>query len=181
VAGLGADTGIVWMDAHPDLNTPGTTLSGMFEGMALAAATGLCWRGMAETHARLAPAKPGHCVLFGARDIDPPEADLIEAHRIGRADSGKAIVDRLAGCSSVYIHLDMDVHDALQFRANGFAVPGGPSAEEVGYALREVGDRIPVHAFALTGLEPNAVDGHRGTEIGIGHVLALADAVDART
>src|SRR5688572_22036045 len=50
VAGLGGEAGIVWMDAHPDLNTPETTQSGMLEGMALAAATGLCWRGMADVH-----------------------------------------------------------------------------------------------------------------------------------
>ena len=49
----GEDMGVAWFDAHPDLNTPETTTSGLFEGMALAAAAGLAWYGMAREHAGL--------------------------------------------------------------------------------------------------------------------------------
>ena len=48
VGGSGADTKIVWLDAHPDMNTPKTSGSGLIEGMALAAASGLCWHTMAD-------------------------------------------------------------------------------------------------------------------------------------
>ena len=40
------DIGIIWFDAHGDFNTPETTSSGFFDGMALATATGHCWREM---------------------------------------------------------------------------------------------------------------------------------------
>lgn len=180
IAGLGPETGIVWMDAHPDLNTPETTTSGLFEGMALAAATGLCWREMARRHAGLDPADLRRAVLFGARDIDPPEAELIASSGAATLQSGSAMAKRLAGRPSIYVHLDMDVHDALRFRANAYAVPGGPSAEAVGGALAELGARLPVGAIALTGLEPDAPEGARGVSIGVDHILALAAAVGAR-
>src|SRR5436309_2130353 len=44
LAGLGHEVGVVWFDAHGDFNTPETSPSGYFDGMALAIATGRCWR-----------------------------------------------------------------------------------------------------------------------------------------
>jgi arginase len=176
VAGLGPEAGIVWMDAHPDLSTPETTRSGLFEGMALTAATGLCWRGMAKEDAGLVPTDLSHAVLFGARDIDPPEAELIREYNIATVGSGDEAVAQLAARSALYIHLDMDVHDALRLRVNGFAVPGGPAPEDVGRALGTIGRGRPRSALAITGLEPDAPDGERGTSLAIGHILALANA-----
>jgi arginase len=180
IAGLGAEAGILWMDAHPDLNTPETTTSGLLEGMALAAAVGLCWRTMAREHADLHPAHLRDTVLFGVRDIDPPEAELLASHGVATARSGREAAERLAGRTSVYIHLDMDVHDALRFRANSYAVPGGPSVEDVGNVLEQVGARRPVDALSLTGVEPDALDRERAATIASGHVLALARAIESR-
>ena len=54
--GLGGDgTGILWMDTHPDLNTPETTISGLFEGMALSKALGSCWHRMSHEITGLRP------------------------------------------------------------------------------------------------------------------------------
>ena len=60
-----------------DLNTPDTSSSGFLDGMAISALTGSCWQ---EETARIADfaAIPGRNVyLLGARDLDPPEADLL--------------------------------------------------------------------------------------------------------
>jgi arginase len=180
IAGLGPETGILWMDAHPDLNTPETTTSGFLEGMALAAAVGLCWRTMAREHADLDPADLRGTVLFGARDIDPPEAELLASHGVATVQSGREAAERLAGRTSVYIHVDMDVHDALRFRASSYAVPDGPSPEEVGDVLGHVAARLPVGALSFTGLEPDALDGARGAGLAGDHILALARAVESR-
>ena len=172
IAGLGAGTRIAWFDAHPDLNTPDTTRTGLFEGMALAAACGRAWRHIVAEEARLLePARLEDAILFGARDIDDAEAALIASAGITRAATVADLESTLGGAGSVYVHLDMDVHDALETRADASAIPGGPGVEEVRAALTAIGN---IKALAITGLDPAAPDAARAADIAIEHVLAIA-------
>ena len=174
VAGLGADTAIAWFDAHPDLNTPETSTSGLLEGMALAAATGNAWRAMTATHAKLTnPARLANATLFGARDIEPAEQTLLDANAIPVTTNANDLVSRLAGESRAYAHLDMDVHDALTVRTNGFAVPGGPNVDVVRNALTAIPN---LKCFGITGLDPASPDAAQAADIAIEHVLAVAAA-----
>lgn len=180
IAGLGSDAAILWMDAHPDLNTPETTRSGLFEGMALATATGLCWSAIAAETSGLAPASPRNAILFGARDIDAPESEIIARTGMVQARNEAEVAACIDGRTSVYVHLDMDVHDALRLRANAYAVPGGPTVAEVRSVLRAIGNG-PLSAIALTGLEPDSADAREGVAIGIEHIRAVAEAQSARS
>ncbi len=172
VAGLGGDeTGIAWFDAHPDLNTPETSSSGLFEGMALAVATGLAWQGMARKLSRLRPANPQNVVLFGARDIDAGEQALITDHNIQLAANAAEINLAMENVSQVYVHLDMDVHDELAVRANAFAAPGGPSVETLRQTL---GGLSNIGALAITGLDPTSADAGKACLIAIDHITAVA-------
>lgn len=172
VAGLGPETGIAWFDAHPDLNTPETSTSGLFEGMALSAATGNAWRAMVHTHAKLeSPAALENATLFGARDIDPAEQALIDQHGITVTTEATVLQERLAGTTRVYAHLDMDVHDALTVRANTFAVADGPDVETVRHALAALPN---LKCMAVTGLDPAAPDAEKAADIAIDHILAVA-------
>ncbi len=169
----GSDTGTVWCDAHPDLNTPETSTSGLFEGMALAAACGRAWQGMATDIAGAKPLSLDHTVLFGAREIDSGEAVLIEAEKIPVADTVSGVNSRLSGTTHAYVHLDMDVHDALQVRSNRFAVPDGPSIDAVRDILTHV-DHLAV--LAVTGLDSSADGAKEALKVAIDHVHAVADA-----
>ena len=173
VAGLGGDDlGIAWFDAHPDLNTPDTSTSGIFEGMALAAATGIAWPAMIREHVGLKqPASLERSALFGAREIDSGEQRLIDKQQIPVCRNAEAINERLTGSARVYVHLDMDVHDALALRTNAFAVPGGPSADVVRETLTGLNK---VSCLAMTGLDPLAQDAGKAADIAIEHVVALA-------
>ncbi len=174
VAGLGSDTAIAWFDAHPDLNTPETSTSGLFEGMALAAVTGNAWRAMTRAHAKLInPASLQRATLFGARDIEPAEQALIDANAILVTTDASQLTTRLDGESRVYAHLDMDVHDALTLRTNSFAVPGGPDVE----TIRSARAAIPnLKCLGITGLDPASPDAAKAADIAIDHVLAIAAA-----
>ncbi len=177
VAGIGgADTGIVWMDAHPDLNTPDTSGSGMFDGMALATVLGRCWAQMARQIAGLHPASAADVVLFGARDIDPGEAEFIAAHDIPSDAACLPDLHRLSASRRVYVHLDMDVHDALAVRTNSFAVPGGPPVEAVRDALARIAGAKPLAALSVTGFDPAASDSASATAIAIEHVRAVCES-----
>lgn len=174
VAGLGGgeDVGIAWFDAHPDLNTPDTSASGLLEGMALAIATGLAWRSLATLCTGLAPASLERTILFGARDIDPPEQHLIEHRQVPIATDATTVNARQDGTATTYVHLDMDVHDALAVRANSFAVANGPDAGTVRAALTSI-ERVG--AIAVTGLDPAAPDARKAADIAIDHVIAIAN------
>lgn len=168
----GLETGILWCDAHPDLNTPETSESGLFEGMALSVATGRAWQGMAQSIAGATPMSLENVALFGARDIDTAEETFLTEDAIPVVSSVGEANARLAGTRTTYVHLDMDVHDALQVRTNRYAVPDGPSAEDVRGMLTGV-DRLGV--LAVTGLDSSADGGREALVVAIDHVQAVAD------
>jgi len=177
VSGLnGARTGIIWMDAHPDLNTPETSGSGLLDGMALAAVLGKCWTHMAQDIAGLRPAAAEDVCLFGARDIDPGEALFIADHGIPIILDARDAINRLAACDRLYLHLDMDVHDPIRLRVSGFAVPGGPTPEAVRDTLRQAARARPVAALSVTSLDPAAPDGARAIACAIEHIQAVCDS-----
>ncbi|MEL6298024.1 MAG: arginase family protein [Pseudomonadota bacterium] len=172
IGGLGgAGTGIAWFDAHADLNTPETSTSGLFEGMALSVATGGAWQALAHAHLSLEPASLEAVALFGAREFDPPEQQLVAAHNMLVTTDEDRAARHLAGCDRVYAHVDMDVHSISEVRANAYADDQGPSVAEVRAALAQI-DRIA--ALSITGLDP-AVDASGGAlRSAIGHVTAVA-------
>jgi len=172
IAGLGAGTSIAWFDAHPDLNTPETSTSGLLEGMALAAATGNAWQGMTKAHANLLePASLDQAILFGARDIDDAEQIRIDAHAIPVTNDPKVLAERLSGAARVYAHLDMDVHADLEVRTTTAPVPEGVSAERVRAALSGIASP---GCLSITGLDPAAAGAAKACDIAIQHVLAVA-------
>ena len=165
LAGLGRETGAVWFDAHADLNTPETSPSGYFDGMALAMATGRCWRTLAATVPGFAPIADRDVVLVGARDIDPGERDLLaaspvtwvraETFRRGDLATFEAALTTLhSRVRRVYLHLDLDVHDPVEAPANTYAAPDGLSRAHVLEATRRVGARFEIAAAALAAYDP---------------------------
>ena len=158
VAGLRRENlGVVWFDAHGDFHTPDTSASGFLDGMALAMLTGSGWRAARATVDGLRPVPPGSVVLVGARDLDPEESD-----RFARSDV--AITDRPAlgshldrlreRVSDVYLHVDLDVLDPAEGRANSWAAAEGLSAQDAASAIDEVARRFRIRAAALTAYDP---------------------------
>jgi arginase len=75
--GPGGRTGVVWLDAHGDLNTPETDASGHLDGQGLAMLAGRCWAAHTASR-RNSPRSPDYCVLLaGALDLDEPERALL--------------------------------------------------------------------------------------------------------
>ena len=68
--------GVLWLDAHGDLNTPQTSPSGNVHGMPLAAARGL-WSEVRKEGLRLPAIDPEHVALVGVRSLDPGEQALV--------------------------------------------------------------------------------------------------------
>jgi len=183
VAGLGAGaTAVIWFDAHGDLNTPSTTTSGFLDGMALATLMGYAWDAMARAVPGYSPVAATDVLLVGARDLDPPEVEALAAwgiqhvsvDQLRRAGPG-AFMARVASAfgpwvDRAYIHVDLDVLDPAEGRANHLAVPGGLTAAEVVEAIDGVGQHLHLGALALTSYDP-AVDPSRAVPEAAGQIL----------
>lgn len=130
----GGRLGVVWFDAHGDLNTPETSPSGNLWGMPL--------RMLIDAGVVAAE----DVALVGARNLDPGERDFMA--RTGIDDS----FDRaLAGVDSVYVALDVDVLDPAEIAAF-MPEPNGLSAGAVGATLAELAQRTNVAGIGVTGL-----------------------------
>src|SRR5206468_3740790 len=70
--------GVLWLDAHGDLNTPETTPSGNVHGMALAAALGLAGPAFESGAWRFPLVQPGRIALLGVRSLDPGERQVLQ-------------------------------------------------------------------------------------------------------
>ena len=167
VAGLGAtDVAVIWFDAHGDFNTPETTRSGFLDGMALAALTGRCWSSLSATIPGFSPLPDARAVLIAARDLDPAEAEALERSAIrqvgvssirgsGISRALAPILETLRGeVRRVYLHIDLDVLDPSEGRANEFAAPVGLTVAEVCKAIETVGEQLTIEAGAITAYDP---------------------------
>lgn len=161
VAGLAPDDdlAVVWLDAHGDLNTPKTTVSGFVDGMALAALTGRCGTQLPGFR----PVPDEQVLLVGARDLDPAERDALAESAIRLLPARPAEVAAAVFPSRVrrvHLHVDLDVHDSRRVgRANEYAVPGGPDAAEVRAVVEAISARLPLVSATFAAYDPAADTG----------------------
>lgn len=167
LAAAGAGTGLVWFDGHGDFNTPETTVSGFLDGMALAVATGRCFRLLARSVPGLAPVDERDAVLVGARDFDAAERAALDGSAVRRVTvrqvrevgAAAAIAGAMETVSArrVHLHVDLDVHDPAIAPANEYAPPDGLTAREVQDAVSAVAGARPLCSATISAYDP-AVD-----------------------
>jgi arginase len=185
VGGLGAGTGVLWLDAHADFNTPDTTVGGFLDGMALATVTGRCWPQLCRGVPGFVPVPEAHAWLLGARDLDPLEEDALRrsvVHRVPARELGAGLAERIAANAGVarwYVHLDLDVLDPGEGRVNVYAAADGVSRDALQATLRALCAHLPVAALTLSAYDPAFdVDG-RVREAAFGAVSAALDGLGA--
>ncbi len=133
--------GMLWLDAHPDFNTPETTRSGSLGGMPVAVATGRCLTRLRLDAKLDPPLADRYVVMGGIRLVDPLEQEALDdslIEQIGVADlragspAVKAQMDRLSRLTDrIYVHVDMDVLDEREVMGHGNKVPGGPPSAQL--------------------------------------------------
>jgi arginase len=187
VAGLGRDVGVVWLDAHPDFNTTDGSVSGFADGMGLSVLTGTGWRALRETVPGYRPVGETNVLLIGIRDADPAERERLDASGITVLAPGEAAervepaLDGLRGrVGDVYLHLDLDVLDPSEGRANEYAAPGGLSGAEVERIIAAVGERFAVRGAAVTAYDPEADPEARIPPTAAGLMAGIGDAAQTR-
>jgi len=143
--------GVLWIDAHSDINTPETSPSGNVHGMALAAALGLAGEGFESEHWPLPAVDARKVALIGIRELDEGERRLLrdtgarvfsmsEIDRIGIERAVRESLDRISGAGFVHVSLDMDVLDPDVAPGVGTPVRGGLTYREAHLALELVSE-----------------------------------------
>ena len=143
--------GVVWVDAHGDLNTPATSPSGNVHGMVLAAALGLAGDSFRRDGWPLPAVEPGKLALVGVRSLDDGERELLgridakvftmsEVDRIGVEPCMREAIAHAAGAAFLHVSLDMDVVDPDYAPGVGTPVRGGLSYREAHLAMETVAE-----------------------------------------
>ena len=143
--------GVLWIDAHSDINTPETSPSGNVHGMALGAALGLGGDGFASDAWPLPALDPKRVALLGVRQLDDGERRLLreagvrvftmsEIDRVGVERAMREALDRVAGGSFVHVSLDLDALDPEIAPGVGTPVRGGLTYREAHLALELVAE-----------------------------------------
>jgi arginase len=157
-AGLSTELGVVWLDAHPDFNTPEATVGGHLDAMSLSILTGTGWGAIRATIPGYRPFAESRVVLVGMRAAQPEELARLDASAIALVPPHEPVepaLDALCGAvADVHVHLDLDVLDPSEGRANEYAADGGLSAANVERVIDAVASRFRVRSTALTAYDP---------------------------
>jgi arginase len=162
IGGLAAASGpggVLWLDAHADLNTPANSPSGNVHGMVLGAALGLDREAFASDAWPLPAVDPARTVLLGTRLLDPGEKEaarelgvrvitMSEIDRVGIERAMREALELVAGDGFVHVSLDLDVVDPEVAPGVGTALRGGLSYREAHLAMELVAE-----AGAMTSLD----------------------------
>jgi arginase len=143
--------GVLWLDAHGDLNTPETTPSGNVHGMPLAAALARVERGFESDSWPLPCVDARHVALVGCRSLDEGERATIrelglavftmsEIDRRGLEAVVRDALDVVGNASFVHVSLDLDVVDPEVAPGVGTPVRGGLSYREAHLAMELVAE-----------------------------------------
>lgn len=157
------DLAVLWLDAHPDLNTPESSPSGGFGGMTLRAIAGDGADGLALDDAARVPAE--RLVLGGARAFDDEERRFIDEHHVPTltvedlSDPTVVIAALEAtGASRVFVHVDLDVLDPSALAGLSYPMPFGVDATTLVALVREVTARFALAGAAIAGFAPGSPD-----------------------
>jgi arginase len=161
--GAAARIGLVFFDAHGDINTPATTISGSLGGMPVAVCAGLAFPRWREGAKILAPIPPDRIILVGLRNFDPEECRLIKATGVTVVDLPgfgleKAINDLAQRCDLIYLPIDADILDEAFVPDHGTREPEGPDMEQVRDAIAAVMKTGKVQAYAVVSIYAGGVN-----------------------
>jgi arginase len=151
LASIHGPGGVLWIDAHPDINTPDTSPSGNVHGMPLAAALGLAGAAFESDTWPLPALDPKRVALVGLRQTDSGERRLLreagvrvftmsEIDRVGVERVMHEALDRVSGPGFVHLSLDMDALDPELAPGVGTPVRGGLTYREAHLALELVAE-----------------------------------------
>lgn len=144
--------GVIWIDAHADMNTDETSPSGNIHGMPLAASLGLGHRDLVDFLGFAPKVKPENCALIGIRSVDIEERKNIKKLNVPvytMSDVDKLGIHRIINrvlkqfkekVDHIHVSFDVDSVDPLVAPGVGTPVPGGLNYREAHLLMESIAE-----------------------------------------
>ena len=183
-AARGERIGVIWIDAHSDLNTPGSSKSGNVHGMPLAHLLGHGDGALANVAGVKPAVRAENVAIVGLRDADDAEREHIAKWKIRaltmrsldergiRSVMDEAIEVASNGTAGIWVSFDLDCLDPEAAPGVGTPVPGGMTYREAHLAMEKLADTGKVIGIDL--VEVNPVMDEYNRTAGVGTDLLLS-------
>ncbi len=176
--------GLIWIDAHADMNTPESTPSGNIHGMPLATLLGYGEPSLTRIGGYTPKLLPQHCVHIGARDVDAGERRLIRELGI-RFITMREVDERgmyscineaiaIASQASAGFHLSLDVDslDPTDAPGSGTIVRGGLTYREAHLAMEKIAETCGLRSMDIVEINTTLDINNKTAELGVELVLS---------
>jgi arginase len=177
--------GLIWFDAHGDMNTPETSPSGNIHGMPLAVALGVGEPSLVNLAGAAPMVEGARAAVVGLRDVDPAERETIKQSGIGaftmrdidergmRAVMEEAIKRATSGTAGIHVSFDLDGVDPEHAPGVGTPSPGGISYREAHLAMEMLADTDQVLSAEFVEVNPVLDHRNRTAKLGVGLLASL--------
>jgi arginase len=176
--------GLVWIDAHPDINTPESSPSGNVHGMPVACIVGIGPQEMSNIYGYSPKVDPRNVALVGLRDVDRTEAPQVKGTGVTaftmrsiderglRAVIEDAIAIASDGTAGFHVSFDMDAVDPAEAPGVGTPVRGGLTYREAHLAMEIVCDSGGAVGMEIVEVNPVLDQANRTAVLGVELVLS---------
>jgi arginase len=176
--------GLIWFDAHADMNTPETTPSGHIHGMPLSATLGYGAPELVNIAGFAPKLDPAFCVHIGARDIDPGERELIkktglrfitmrEIDERGMSVCMDEAIDIASRASGGYaVTFDVDALDPGDAPGSGTLVRGGLTYREAHVAMEKIAERGGMRLLEVVEINTALDINNKTAQLGVELILS---------
>ncbi|WP_047980537.1 arginase [Ornithinibacillus contaminans] len=177
--------GVIWYDAHGDLNTSETSPSGNIHGMPLAASLGIGHEKLTNLFGYAPKIKPENIVIVGARSLDPGERELIREkgikvytmHEIDRMGMSAVMEETISylkeRTDGVHLSLDLDGLDPSEAPGVGTPVLGGMTYRESHLAMEMLAESELITSLEVVEVNPILDEKNKTATLAVGLMGSL--------
>jgi arginase len=178
------NAGLIWLDAHADINTPDSSPSGNVHGMPLACIVGEGPAELTELFGYKPKVAPGNVVIVGLRDVDQTEKPHVRQFGVHaftmrdidergmRSVMEEAIAVASAGTEGFHVSLDMDFVDPKDAPGVGTPVRGGVTYREAHLAMEMICDSRRMVSMEVVEVNPVIDESNRTADLAVELVMS---------
>ncbi|MFJ8236283.1 arginase [Ureibacillus sp. NPDC094379] len=177
--------GVIWYDAHGDLNTADTSPSGNIHGMPLAVSLGIGHPTLTNIGGYSPKVKPENIVIIGARSLDEGERILIKEkgikvftmHEVDRLGMTKVMEETISylkeRTDGVHLSLDLDGLDPVEAPGVGTPVAGGLSYRESHLAMEMLSESNMITSAEFVEINPILDEKNKTADVAVALMSSL--------